>query len=97
MNSIVVFFFSSRRRHTSCALVTGVQTCALPISVYFAAVVALYAGLLVLRWAVPAEQLVDDEGEPLITSSDVGALVVAGMISVIALVVLFLADRQSVV
>src|SRR3546814_5018985 len=26
-----VFFFSSRRRHTSCALVTGVQTCALPI------------------------------------------------------------------
>src|SRR3546814_7581619 len=25
------FFFSSRRRHTSCALVTGVQTCALPI------------------------------------------------------------------
>src|SRR3546814_5784756 len=25
------FFFSSRRRHTSCALVTGVQTCARPI------------------------------------------------------------------
>src|SRR3546814_8610386 len=28
----VLFFFSSRRRHTRCALVTGVQTCALPIS-----------------------------------------------------------------
>src|SRR3546814_8145467 len=28
----IVFFFSSRRRHTRCALVTGVQTCALPIS-----------------------------------------------------------------
>src|SRR3546814_2211599 len=28
-----VFFFSSRRRHTICALVTGVQTCALPIYV----------------------------------------------------------------
>src|SRR3546814_7328662 len=28
------FFFSSRRRHTRCALVTGVQTCALPISIY---------------------------------------------------------------
>src|SRR3546814_9929567 len=28
----VDFFFSSRRRHTRCALVTGVQTCALPIS-----------------------------------------------------------------
>src|SRR3546814_10469922 len=26
------FFFSSRRRHTRCALVTGVQTCALPVS-----------------------------------------------------------------
>src|SRR3546814_8219634 len=29
--SCMVFFFSSRRRHTRCALVTGVQTCALPI------------------------------------------------------------------
>src|SRR3546814_6711874 len=29
---MVCFFFSSRRRHTRCALVTGVQTCALPIS-----------------------------------------------------------------
>src|SRR3546814_5816991 len=28
-----LFFFSSRRRHTRCALVTGVQTCALPIFV----------------------------------------------------------------
>src|SRR3546814_6659066 len=31
-SSFVSFFFSSRRRHTRCALVTGVQTCALPIS-----------------------------------------------------------------
>src|SRR3546814_1341085 len=30
----IVFFFSSRRRHTRCALVTGVQTCALPIFVH---------------------------------------------------------------
>src|SRR3546814_2085135 len=29
--SCFFFFFSSRRRHTRCALVTGVQTCALPI------------------------------------------------------------------
>src|SRR3546814_19816577 len=28
----MILFFSSRRRHTRCALVTGVQTCALPIS-----------------------------------------------------------------
>src|SRR3546814_5237834 len=32
MTFYFVFFFSSRRRHTRCALVTGVQTCALPIS-----------------------------------------------------------------
>src|SRR3546814_3286992 len=30
--SVLICFFSSRRRHTRCALVTGVQTCALPIS-----------------------------------------------------------------
>src|SRR3546814_489735 len=34
---ISFFFFSSRRRHTSGALVTGVQTCALPISLVFPA------------------------------------------------------------
>src|SRR3546814_5438304 len=31
MEMLTWFFFSSRRRHTSCALVTVVQTCALPI------------------------------------------------------------------
>src|SRR3546814_8485940 len=30
---VLFVFFSSRRRHTICALVTGVQTCALPISI----------------------------------------------------------------
>src|SRR3546814_11937516 len=38
-----MFFFSSRRQHTRCALVTGVQTCALPIS----RVVLALAGLRV--------------------------------------------------
>src|SRR3546814_2152954 len=33
LSRFVCFFFSSRRRHTRCALVTGVQTCALPIYV----------------------------------------------------------------
>src|SRR3546814_13340249 len=37
------FFFSSRRRHTRCALVTGVQTCALPI----------YSAL----WTIPKERM----------------------------------------
>src|SRR3546814_9451141 len=32
VGSVIILFFSSRRRHTRCALVTGVQTCALPIS-----------------------------------------------------------------
>src|SRR3546814_19917795 len=31
--SCLYFFFTSRRRHTRCALVTGVQTCALPQAV----------------------------------------------------------------
>src|SRR3546814_20554254 len=31
VHMLLFFFFSSRRRHTRCALVTGVQTCALPI------------------------------------------------------------------
>src|SRR3546814_2024822 len=42
------FFFSSRRRHTRCALVTGVQTCALPIllgAFWPAAVVAVCLAL----------------------------------------------------
>src|SRR3546814_7394876 len=36
----VLCFFSSRRRHTICALVTGVQTCALPISEVLGSVLA---------------------------------------------------------
>src|SRR3546814_1395058 len=43
------FFFSSRRRHTRCALVTGVQTCALPISLPAIAPPPL-APAAVLRW-----------------------------------------------
>src|SRR3546814_6879595 len=38
------FFFSSRRRHTRCALVTGVQTCALPICLGLVLVEADRAG-----------------------------------------------------
>src|SRR3546814_368013 len=37
----VLFFFSSRRRHTRCSLVTGVQTCALPICDYKNAIILL--------------------------------------------------------
>src|SRR3546814_18280741 len=40
---VYCFFFSSRRRHTRCALVTGVQTCALPISIDVSGIPALAA------------------------------------------------------
>src|SRR3546814_2258150 len=49
------FFFSSRRRHTRCALVTGVQTCALPISVLSSVVLTALGGCAaVTPGAVPA-------------------------------------------
>src|SRR3546814_6950647 len=49
-NLYLIFFFSSRRRHTRCALVTGVQTCALPIYL---------AGALACHLSV-AKKLFDD-------------------------------------
>src|SRR3546814_10746939 len=52
-----LFFFSSRRRHTRCALVTGVQTCALPI--YPACPIAAVAYLTnagdAKSWGIEAE------------------------------------------
>src|SRR3546814_2980958 len=53
---MVCFFFSSRRRHTRCAVVTGVQTCALPISVWVA-LVFIVRGTIVdsIRYAAIAE------------------------------------------
>src|SRR3546814_16203814 len=47
----LVFFFSSRRRHTRCALVTGVQTCALPI----------YLATDRIRWIGPVERLFEGQ------------------------------------
>src|SRR3546814_10455664 len=43
----VFCFFSSRRRHTRCALVTGVQTCALPISItrFLATIITYFSGI----------------------------------------------------
>src|SRR3546814_8837012 len=51
--SAVFFFFSSRRRHTRCALVTGVQTCALPILTTNAAkygALSVENGHIAIRW-----------------------------------------------
>src|SRR3546814_3259346 len=53
------FFFSSRRRHTRCALVTGVQTCALPISLVLNPA-ALKTNVIALK---PGGLIIADEGE----------------------------------
>src|SRR3546814_3054064 len=60
----VVVCLSSRRRHTRCALVTGVQTCALPILVFSVGVAigsvsinALLKGTVSARYA-PASVIV---------------------------------------
>src|SRR3546814_19970384 len=47
-----LFFFSSRRRHTRCALVTGVQTCALPIYPVWDAIGTIGIGALLIVVAV---------------------------------------------
>src|SRR3546814_11592668 len=60
-----MFFFSSRRRHTRCALVTGVQTCALPICwLDFGSIAGfvLGAGLVVLLQTILQEQVFLDWG-----------------------------------
>src|SRR3546814_9751936 len=48
---VVCFFFSSRRRHTRCALVTGVQTCALPIWC------SLKKGIFLLKAGTPSSAM----------------------------------------
>src|SRR3546814_13759556 len=66
MSFYLFFFFSSRRRHTRCALVTGVQTCALPILSASLGVDVIYrsdttgvVGGHDPRFAIPAYTLVD--------------------------------------
>src|SRR3546814_1026562 len=54
---VVFFCFSSRRRHTRCALVTGVQTCALPISLLHAPVETIGSRFPELPTGLPAPAL----------------------------------------
>src|SRR3546814_2798868 len=53
--AVFVFFFSSRRRHTRCALVTGVQTCALPIWVLVA--VLAFHSFVAKPFYIPSESM----------------------------------------
>src|SRR3546814_791272 len=59
LNFLFIFFFSSRRRHTMCELVTGVQTCALPISVKIVAKLVGYATAATNPNAVSAANALD--------------------------------------
>src|SRR3546814_7269897 len=59
---VYCFCFSSRRRHTRCALVTGVQTCALPI---------FFAGRA--RQGDPFAKAAEGGREPVKTAGDIGA------------------------
>src|SRR3546814_12236684 len=69
---LVIFFFSSRRRHTRCALVTGVQTCALPIYGGKARVHAVYLHTLYPRLSsVDHERRVRGIGRRIIIAVDV--------------------------
>src|SRR3546814_2966612 len=52
----LVFFFSSRRRHTKCALVTGVQTCALPISTTGVTIMSDIISELAGQFGIPSAQ-----------------------------------------
>src|SRR3546814_5025463 len=52
----MIFFFSSRRRHSSCALVTGVQTCALPILGRSMGVFSKYRNATIFALMPPAVQ-----------------------------------------
>src|SRR3546814_2693004 len=64
-----IFFFSSRRRHTRCALVTGVQTCALPISIIVAGLPIAERFFRALESDMEIEILVE-EGVAAIAGSD---------------------------
>src|SRR3546814_7308728 len=62
------FFFSSRRRHTRCALVTGVQTCALPIFTKSGV-----ARVLRLRISVNGEHLASYPADGVIVATPTGS------------------------
>src|SRR3546814_16179994 len=93
----VSFFFSSRRRHTRCALVTGVQTCALPITfeespmfVFVKTIVISAVVLLVFAGSAHAETI---SPRRLLEVADLTALVTSPDGSSVA----FRLERASVV
>src|SRR3546814_3369683 len=79
---LVFFFFSSRRRHTRCALVTGVQTCALPIFLpepllKIGSLLAI-AGALVVAWQLARRT---SRADPVAETADVRAFYRARLVT----------------
>src|SRR3546814_9896706 len=72
------FFFSSRRRHTRCALVTGVQTCALPI---YSLAKGIPSRLLWAEFAGKRTGTCKGKGGPMhITYPPTGVMVMTGIV-----------------
>src|SRR3546814_4014550 len=76
----VYFFFSSRRRHTRCALVTGVQTCALPILATFG--LGTWLVMLPLTWS--GARLTRHLARPALRRSAAALIAVAGLLTLSA-------------
>src|SRR3546814_7982027 len=83
------FFFSSRRRHTRCALVTGVQTCALPISANLSP--------FLIRGAFIATFLNKYSALPMALTGTLGQATAARRVKETATFFATTADRKSVV
>src|SRR3546814_3716740 len=73
----IFFLLSSRRRHTRCALVTGVQTCALPIYRKMTAQEALEMGLI--NRVVPDAELREATRKWALEIAERGPLALAGI------------------
>src|SRR3546814_1404654 len=86
--------FSSRRRHTSCALVTGVQTCALPILDYFQGLAVHHyrEGDVICRWLGRPVKVYEvpghDEGQLALMPDDLAWCIVGDLIQGIGTVVI---------
>src|SRR3546814_9839860 len=101
MLCFVLFFFSSRRRHTRCALVTGVQTCALPISSAMDFVISiigvlLFAGLTVYDTQKIKSMYFHVQGSEMVGKSVVmGALTLyLDLINLFLFLLRFMGDRR---
>src|SRR3546814_1816034 len=76
----LLFLFSSRRRHTRCALVTGVQTCALPIWGLLVGLAAYAGHLLGELFQAPFWMLTAREGADLLEGAVLAPLAIVAFV-----------------